>query len=673
MNRSINASPPAEGYSPWEALGLLLAACDKAPEPHLTLAELATGDIQDALVSELERHGLLARWTHLDPSALSSLALPSLALRADGSCWLLLSQRNGRILVQAPQGRQYLRIESFPMEIFLDLAPALPVGNLWQCLWISLLAQRKPLLLVIAAALIVQVVALLTPQFTRVLVDKVFPQSAKSMFAVVLTASTFLGVYQAWVGWLQSRFEHFLETRLGFVAEQGLMAHLLRLPYRWTSSRTTGDLLQGFFGLQAAKSLLTGNILSALVNGIAAFGYLALMMNVLPGATLWVVGLTLCSLAITVLVGLHILRLQNLAVEAQIRERGYLVEILNGVAVFKASGAENLAECRWMNLVRKRRRLDLRSQRTNLSTLGLLNLIQILSTQVLTVWGGYQVMQGHLRLGEMLAFTMMAGSLQQAISQTSSVYIQLAMLNPHLAKVRDILETHAEPVPTFSPGNALKGPICLKDLWFRYGSDQPWVLENLNLRITPGERVVLRGPSGCGKSTILKLVADLYVPDRGLITIGGSLPSQAKATFSYLPQTVKLFNASIIENLRLLSGGAARDALVAAAEGTGLSELVAALPMGFETMVCQGGGNFSGGQRQLIALTAVIASARQVILLDEAMANIDPIAKERLFARDLFRDKTVLLASHEDLMSPLGPENHGFRRVLLSCGVPGRI
>ena len=657
--------PLTGGFQPGEALQRLLAACDQDPEPQLSPAELPLGNPQETLLSELERHGMLARWVHLAPSALGSLALPSLALQADGSYLLLRSRRAGHILAQGPEGDRHLRAEALAMGTYLDLAPALTAGNLWRGVWDNVLAQRKALLPILAAALLVQGVALLTPQFTRVLVDKAFPQGAKSMFTVVLAASTFLGLYQAWVGWLQSRLELFLEARLSFVIEQGLLARLLRLPYRWTSGRSMGDLLQVFFGLTAAKDLLTGHLLNTGVNGLAALAYLALMVNLLPSATLWVAGSTLGCLAMTTLVGLHLVRLQTRAVAAQVKERSFLVEILKGVAVFKASGAEALAETRWMQLVRKRRRLDLAGQRINVSAMGSLNLVQTLFTQVLTVWGGYQVLHGHLHLGEMLAFTMMAASFQQAVSQTGSVVLQVAMLKPHLAKVRDLLNIQAETVPPFSADGALKGPISIQDLGFRYQPDQPWVFEHLNLTIAPGEKVVLRGPSGCGKSTLLKLVANLYAPDRGLITLGGALPLQAKAMLSYLPQSVQLFNASILENLRLFSGGATRRALMAAAESTGLSALVMTLPMGFETMVGPGGDNFSGGQRQLIALTAIIASARQVMLLDEAMANIDPIAQERLFASELFRGKTVLLASHEDAQGPLGPESHGFRKVVL--------
>jgi ABC-type bacteriocin/lantibiotic exporter with double-glycine peptidase domain len=150
--------------------------------------------------------------------------------------------------------------------------------------------------------------------------------------------------------------------------------------------------------------------------------------------------------------------------------------------------------------------------------------------------------------------------------------------------------------------------------------------------------------------------------------LGNLPPREAREKIAYLPQSILLFSGSLLDNLKILSNGASRSTLLDMAEETGLADLVRTLPMGWETVVAQGGYNFSGGQRQLVALTAVMASRRQVLLLDEAMANLDPLWKERLLAKDLFQGKTVLLASHEDSRGRVGPEVHGFRPLLLCEG-----
>jgi ABC-type bacteriocin/lantibiotic exporter with double-glycine peptidase domain len=147
--------------------------------------------------------------------------------------------------------------------------------------------------------------------------------------------------------------------------------------------------------------------------------------------------------------------------------------------------------------------------------------------------------------------------------------------------------------------------------------------------------------------------------------LAGFPPEQARHFLSYLPQFVRLFDRSILENLRLLSGAASRERLMVAAGHSGLDELVQTLPMGYETLVNAGGATFSGGQRQLIALTAVLASSKSVLVLDEAMANIDPIWKARLLRSPLFLDRTVIFASHDEDQSRDGPTFAGARQITI--------
>jgi ABC-type bacteriocin/lantibiotic exporter with double-glycine peptidase domain len=172
-------------------------------------------------------------------------------------------------------------------------------------------------------------------------------------------------------------------------------------------------------------------------------------------------------------------------------------------------------------------------------------------------------------------------------------------------------------------------------------------LKGYSLRVELGERRWIHAPSGFGKSTLLRIIAGLYPPDQGLVSVGGLAPADAKSQLVYLPQFVQLYGGSILENLRLLSGGANHDRLMAAAETTGLGQLAQTLPMGYNTVLPQGGGSLSGGQRQLVALTAVMASDRKLLLLDEAMANLDWMSRDWLHQSDWFRDRTIIYASHE--------------------------
>jgi ABC-type bacteriocin/lantibiotic exporter with double-glycine peptidase domain len=174
-------------------------------------------------------------------------------------------------------------------------------------------------------------------------------------------------------------------------------------------------------------------------------------------------------------------------------------------------------------------------------------------------------------------------------------------------------------------------------------------LESVSLEIQPQEFVVVVGPSGCGKTTLLRLIAGLYVPERGTVRVGQADPFRESGELLYLPQGPGLMNTTIMENLQAFSGGApTRDILEAAAQ-TGLAEWVEQLPMKYETTVGPLGRCFSGGQAQLIALTGAIASPAAVLLLDEPLANLDGSYQRKVLGSRMLRRRTVVIVSHGDV------------------------
>jgi len=171
-------------------------------------------------------------------------------------------------------------------------------------------------------------------------------------------------------------------------------------------------------------------------------------------------------------------------------------------------------------------------------------------------------------------------------------------------------------------------------------------LRDVSFRVDSGELVALLGPSGSGKTTLLRVAAGLYDPDRGRVTIGGLPPAAVSGDVAYLPQDFRLHSGTLLRNLQWLSMGASARRLAEAAEASGLEAWVRTLPLGYDTQTAVDIG-LSGGQKQLIALTAVMAADRRVLLLDEAFANLDWVSRTWISGSAWFADKTVLYASHD--------------------------
>jgi ABC-type multidrug transport system fused ATPase/permease subunit len=189
-----------------------------------------------------------------------------------------------------------------------------------------------------------------------------------------------------------------------------------------------------------------------------------------------------------------------------------------------------------------------------------------------------------------------------------------------------------------APGHA----IDVRDVSFRYRDDAPWVLDTFSLTMRCGEHRVLRWPSGCGKTTLLRLIAGVYEPDRGTVLVRRS--ASGARDICYVPQTTPLLEDTLQENLNHLSGGAPAARIAEAARRTGLDELVATWPMGWETMLSS--RVLSTGQRQLVTMTAVLASEASIVLLDETTAHLDAALRARLAGA--FEGRTLLAVDHRN-------------------------
>jgi len=540
-------------------------------------------------------------------------------------------------------------VESFD-GLVLDRIAELPSGKtLWSRVLSLVWVHRRMLYRAGALALLAQGLSLVVPQLARRLVDQAFPAGASNLLMVIIVGMVFVALFQAWTGWLERRVALHLQTRLDAVLERGLLVHVMRISYKFLEQKTLGQLMQAFEGIATTRDLITGQSLTAMLGGMTALAFLVLMAQLMPAPTVLVAAVGILTITIVIAVGRRQEILQQRFVELLVRERGYAVELFTHIAMLKAAGAEHRRVDRWLALLRRERETGLRGERIALGSHTAVDLLGQVQLQGLWIWGSLNVLAGSLRLGELIAFTLMASAFHAAIGGFGRTLVTIWTARPYLRETQLLLEQKPLARPPRPAAPPSPGAIEIRDLWFRYGDDLPWVFSGLNLAVEPGEVRHIEGPSGFGKTTLLKLVAGLYEPVRGSIRVAGRAPHEARELLAYLPQFVRLFEASILENLRIFSGGAPFEQLRVAAELTGLAKLVDELPMGYDTLLAQGGENFSGGQRQLIALTAVLASAKQILLLDEAMANLDSLRRAGLLQNPLFKSKTILYTSHDAL------------------------
>jgi ABC-type bacteriocin/lantibiotic exporter with double-glycine peptidase domain len=604
----------------------------------------------DALRQPLEHHGIPCRGVRIEAGDLARLALPTLVKLRDES-WLLLRARKGRqLVVESGRGVGHLTLDALAPELSgeaLERLPALGAGStLWRRWGRSLLSHRRALVQFALASVLLQALALLTPELTGQVMGRALPDGAPAMLRLLAAAVVAVALFTGVIAWLRERVVLFVLTRLEVAGKHGLLEHVMRLPFPELQRRTLGELLQAFYGISAARTVFAERALGALFDGVLALGYLVLMGSRLWAPTLAMALAALALAALAGLVGRAQARLQAREVEAQAGQRGYLTELIAGVGTVKAAGAEASCHAQWRTRFARELGYTLARQRIGLwSDVGFDGLRQVFSVMLL-LWGGYGVLAGDIGVGPLFGFLLLGEGFLTAVLGMVNAYLALVVTRPLLARAQELMATPRAPERRRQAQSRLAGPIVMRDVWFRYSPDGPWVLKGYNLHVEPGETLLLDGPSGSGKSTVLRLLAGLYAPESGTISVNGRELRADPQRMLYLPQFVQLYFGSVFENLRILSGGAPAPQLRAAARATRFDSVVEALAMRYETILPHGGATLSGGQRQMLALTAMLASEFDVLLLDEPMANLDPLTQAHLTSVLADAGKTIVSAGH---------------------------
>ena len=607
-------------------------------------------NMDDTLVA-MRNCGLQTRDVDVAGKDVTLVVCPAFAQLPNGTWIALLGRVDDDWTVMDASGVRPIRSEDLigaTSGKFLEVFPTLKVGrNIWLAMISALLANKRNIAHIAIMSIVIQGLALAMPQFTRLAMDRVMPEGATSLLMLVTFGLAASAVFQSVAGWFRQRAILYITARNEFSITYGFTSHLLSLPYPFLSSKKLGWLLQAQLGVQSAKDFLTERNVGVVFDGITGCGYLILMAATFPNLTALVIGVAMIAALITLLVGRKQSAIQRKEMAVQADGRGYLAEIIRGMATIKAAGAETPCLGRWVDNLRETILLSLRRQRAGLWVdIGLDGLRYGLTAAIL-VWGAMIVLQNEATVGQLMAFVQMSTSFLASAIGIANFYLGAKNLQPQIEKTQEILAIEPEPVRV-QRKVPIAAPVILDDVWFRYDQTGPWVLEGFGLHVGRDERYWLSGPSGFGKSTLLRLMAGLYVPERGKVTIAGFHPHEVRARILYLPQFVRLHGVSIQENLQMFAGGTSRERILEAAAESGLDGLVSRLPMGYGTILPQGGGSLSGGQRQLLAITAAMASERPLLLLDEAMANMDWITRVRLFKRPMFNGKTIIHAGHDE-------------------------
>ncbi len=604
--------------------------------------------------------GLEAEAVTLEVEHLADLPLPAI-LHWNFNHFLVLERltRKGAVVVDPALGRRTVATAEIharftgvalvfaPDEGFVPRARTRPSLRRYRGL---LRESSRSLFQLLGASLMLQMVGLVFPMATQLLLDRVItPRQEPWLWGLAfgLGAATLariaLGLLRSWViQGLQSAFDITIMGRF--------MEHLLHLPLSFFLQRSPGDLVQRVQSNTHIRNFFTSRSISALLDAFLILGYAALMLAYNPLLGSVVLGFGLARLAILILLQERNQQIMSAELAASGREGGSLVEALSSLETLKALGAEGPLVARWTDRMVNRVNAGLQRRQLEIASAQGMALFQGLAAASVLWIGGREVVAEHMTVGVFASFIALQGLFLDPLESLLGAATQLQFLGNHLARLDDVMESPVEESGNLDPGR-LQGAIQFENVTFAYGPGAPTVVQDISIAIAPGEKVALVGPSGAGKSTLARLLLGMHHPTSGRICFDGrdlrdlDLP-RLRNQMGVVLQDTFLFDDTVRANLCLNDPELTTERLRWAAEQACIREVIEALPLGFDARIGENGGHLSGGQRQRLSMARALAHDPAILVLDEATSALDLETEARLHANLAALGCTRIVIAH---------------------------
>jgi ABC-type bacteriocin/lantibiotic exporter with double-glycine peptidase domain len=414
------------------------------------------------------------------------------------------------------------------------------------------------------------------------------------------------------------------------------LEHLLDLPYAFYQQRSVGDIVMRLGSGSQIRELLTSGAMAAILDGTLVILYFGLLTAAAPKLGLIALAVAVVQALLFWRAGKRNAELQAEQLASQAKLSGFQVEMLAGMESVKSMGAEQRMSSRWSELFVDVLNISLDKGRLMASFGSLVGAIAFIGPITLVLMGARMVLDGELSLGTMLALSSLGAGFLGPVNALVNTAMQLQLLKGYMARIEDVLDHDTERnFRAQGRAHQLEGAIELDRVSFRYEQEGPLTLDDISLRIAPGEFLAIVGASGSGKSTLARLLAGLYRPMSGSIAYDGIGldqwdPPELRKQLGMVTQDTRLFAATIRDNIAMLDPEVPLAKVEAAAKKAHIHDDIAPLPMGYDTVLADGGASLSGGQRQRLALARALLNDPAVMVLDEATSALDTVTERHI-------------------------------------------
>lgn len=533
---------------------------------------------------------------------------------------------------------------------------------------------KGPLFNILTLSFIIQILILLSPYFSQILIDDVIAyqnygilNAITLFFIMILLFNVSLNLYR---GLMSIRFSNIISVNIS----TRIFHHLMALPISFFYKRNLGDIISRFESLKIIKNFITNGFVEVIVDGALTMVVLVFMFsyNIQMSCIVLTIAI-LYTIVRVILYGIYS-KISEVNLNAIAIENSHFIESIRTIQSIKLAGNAGLRESQWLNKLIESINSGMKLGQISLYSVGANQLIFGLEAIVILYIAALQIINETITIGMMFAFiaykTMFTNKYREFIEKI----MELRLLYLHLERVSDVTLTEKENLlPDSRYGSVdqavTKMSVELKEICYAFSTIEAPIFTNVNLTIKEGAITAIIGPSGCGKSTLLKIMMGLLTADSGKVLVGG-VDIRAygiekyREEISAVLQSDELFSGSIGDNISGFSATKDYKLIEQSAALASIHHDIMKMPMGYDTIVGDVGSHLSGGQKQRVLLARALYKQPKILFLDEATCQLD-YANEDIVLKSLLElNITIVIISHRKETTQIADEVIDMKRLL---------
>ena len=622
---------------------------------HVKQTELPASitEVEDILEYLLRPSGIMRRSVALTGDWYKDGVGPLLASTTDGDVIALIPDpvagyrfmdyESGKVVKITARNKDRIQPEAICFYKPLPLR-AIGVANLLRYILETL--SVYDFLMIAAATLAVTLLGMFLPEVNAIVFNQVIPSGNAGLVLPLACMLVGVTISTALMTAVKSLLLTRITTKMSTAVSAAAMARVLSLPASFFKDFSSGELAQRTNNITQLCQMLVEALLTTGLTSVFSLVYIGQIFTFAPALATPAVLILLGTLAFSFASVYAQLIQTRKAMHANAKLSGLVFGLFSGLQKIKLSGAEKRAFAQWAKGYQEYAAASYAPP----LLVKLSGLIPSVIAMAGTIVFYSSAVSSGVSTADYMAFNTAYGMLSGAFGALAGIAFTIARIKPTLEMVEPILRTAPEIADNKRVVEKVTGAIELNNVSFRYSPETPVVIDNLSLKIRPGQYVAIVGKTGCGKSTLMRLLLGFETPQKGAIYYDGKDLStldlkSLRRRIGVVMQNGKLFQGDLYSNIAVSAPGLSMEDAMKAAEAAGMKEDIERMPMGLHTIVSEGGGGISGGQRQRLMIARAIAPKPSILMFDEATSALDNLTQKQVSeSLDRLRSTRIVIA-----------------------------